>query len=55
MTRTEIIKNNECIAYFGDSPKEMLSLGGFIKDKQILKREMIERSGCRYTTLYIQG
>lgn len=54
MTRTEIMKNNECIAVFGDTSKEMLLLGDFVKNKKILSREIVEKAGCRYITLWVQ-
>lgn len=54
MTRTEVIKGNVCVGFFGDDTKEIQMLGEFMIGKKIIERTVKYENGCRYITAMVE-
>lgn len=54
MSRTEVIKGNVCVGFFGDDAKEIQMLGEFMIGKKIIERTVKYENECRYITVMVE-
>ena len=54
MSRTEVVKGNVCVGFFGDNAKEIQMLGEFMIGKKIIERTVKYENGCRCITVIIE-